>query len=220
MNVNPQAKTILCYGDSNTWGQKPDKSGRFPADVRWTGLLQQALGNDYYVIEEGLGSRTTDLDYDRKPGRNGKTYLEPCLDSQSLLDYVILMLGTNDLKLDFNRSVADIANALGRLVEIIKQKTKAEVILVSPILIDDTAPHFSEFYTGYYDHGAITKSQQLAGEVQKVAEVTGCTFINAAEVADPGDDGLHFSLEAHHGLAQQLITIFEGFNSKSNYYEN
>ncbi len=26
MNTNPIAKTILCYGDSNTWGQKPDKS--------------------------------------------------------------------------------------------------------------------------------------------------------------------------------------------------
>jgi lysophospholipase L1-like esterase len=210
MNINTEAKTILCYGDSNTWGQKPDKNSRFPVNVRWTGLLQEALGDDYYVIEEGLGSRTTDLDYGRKRGRNGKTYLEPCLDSQSPLDYVILMLGTNDLKIDFNRSAADIANALKGLVEVINQKTNAKIILVSPILVDDKAPHFYEYYTGYYDHEAVTKSEQLAAEIQKVAETTGCTFVNAAEIAGSGDDGLHFSQEAHSGLAKQLIAIFKG----------
>ncbi len=216
MNTSPQAITILCYGDSNTWGQKPDKSGRFPADVRWTGLLQKALGNDYYVIEEGLGSRTTDLDYARKPGRNGKTYLEPCLDSHNPLDYVILMLGTNDLKLDFNRSAADIANAISGLVVMIKEKAKTKdgnptkVILVSPILVDDTAPHFAEFYTGYYDHEAVTKSEQLSAEIQKVAEANDCLFVNAAEVASPGDDGLHFSQEAHAGLADSLVTLLIG----------
>ena len=72
MNINPNAATILCYGDSNTYGQKPDKSGRYAADVRWTGRLQNALGGDYYVIEEGLSSRTTDLDYDPRSGKNGK----------------------------------------------------------------------------------------------------------------------------------------------------
>ena len=64
MNTNPQATKILCYGDSNTYGQKPDKTGRYEANFRWTGVLQDLLGNSYYVVEEGLGSRTTDLNYD------------------------------------------------------------------------------------------------------------------------------------------------------------
>jgi lysophospholipase L1-like esterase len=33
MNTNPQTTTVLCYGDSNAWGQKPDKTGRYPADT-------------------------------------------------------------------------------------------------------------------------------------------------------------------------------------------
>src|SRR5476651_2205463 len=103
MTTNPNAITVLCYGDSNTWGQKPDKSGRYPADIRWTGRLQQLLGNGYYIIEEGLGSRTTDLDYDKKSGRNGKIYLIPCLESHNPIDVVVLMLGTNDLKIEFDR---------------------------------------------------------------------------------------------------------------------
>jgi len=55
MNVNPEAKTVLCFGDSNTWGQTPHKKFRYPANERWTGVLQTELGDDFYVIEEGLG---------------------------------------------------------------------------------------------------------------------------------------------------------------------
>lgn len=54
-------KTILCYGDSNTYGLKSDLVSRYPRNVRWTGILQEKLGSEYYVIEEGLGGRTTDV---------------------------------------------------------------------------------------------------------------------------------------------------------------
>jgi lysophospholipase L1-like esterase len=52
MNTDPAAKTILCYGDSNTRGQTPDRTGRRrSADIRWTGVLQQNLGVGYSIIE-------------------------------------------------------------------------------------------------------------------------------------------------------------------------
>ena len=47
-------KQILCFGDSNTYGYKPDKSGRFPGGVRWTSILAEKFGRDVNVIEEGL----------------------------------------------------------------------------------------------------------------------------------------------------------------------
>ena len=50
MNTNPDATKILCYGDSNTWGQKPDKSGRYRPDVRWPGRLQQSLGDSHDIM--------------------------------------------------------------------------------------------------------------------------------------------------------------------------
>ena len=171
MNTNPKATTVLCYGDSNTWCQKPDKSGRYPADVRWTGKLQELLGPDFYIIEEGLCSRTTDLEYGRRPGRNGKTYLEPCLDSHNPLDVVIIMLGTNDLKSDFGRAAAEIADALHGLVLVVQERAKTitgeipKIILVSPILVDATAPHFIEYYSGSYDQTAVTKSYELAAAI-------------------------------------------------------
>ena len=40
-------KNILFFGDSNTYGYKPDKSGRYDYDVRWTGRIANLLGNEY-----------------------------------------------------------------------------------------------------------------------------------------------------------------------------
>lgn len=211
MNINPAAKTVLCYGDSNTWGQAPDKTGkRRPVNVRWTGVLQEKLGSSYAVIEEGLSSRTTNIDYIKKPGRNGRTYLEPCLDSHAPLDFVILMLGTNDLKIEFNRSAAEIAQAVHELIEIIQRKTTqyngktAKIILVSPILVDGNAPRIKEWYAANYDDSSVTKSQQLAGALQKIAQETGCCFADAAQMAKAGDDGIHFDEASHRVLGDFL----------------
>src|SRR6478672_7408743 len=112
MTTNPDAKRILCFGDSNTWGRIPHVPGRYPVNVRWTGRLQKLLGDNFEIIEEGLGSRTTDLNYAKKPGRNGRAYLTPCLDSHNPLDVVVIMLGTNDAKIEFNRNAQDIALAV------------------------------------------------------------------------------------------------------------
>ncbi|HSE61493.1 MAG TPA: SGNH/GDSL hydrolase family protein [Candidatus Saccharimonadales bacterium] len=211
MNTNPRATTILCYGDSNTWGQKPDKSGRYPANERWTGRLQAALGPTYYVIEEGLSSRTTDLDYDKKPGRNGKTYLVPCLASHNPLDVVVLMLGTNDLKIEFNRSAHAIAQAIAGLVKDIQQNaltrqgTVPKIVLVSPILVDAKAREFTKLYADiYYNAESAEKSKLLAGEIKEAANASGCAFVDASQYGGPGVDGIHFSPEAHIGLAEAL----------------
>jgi hypothetical protein len=55
-------RTILCYGDSNTWGciplTGPEAPSRFPPDERWPGVLRRGLGDRYWVVEEGLNGRT------------------------------------------------------------------------------------------------------------------------------------------------------------------
>ncbi len=52
-------KQILCYGDSNTWGADPaDDSRRFEWPVRWPGVLQRELGNEFHVV--GGGPRRAD----------------------------------------------------------------------------------------------------------------------------------------------------------------
>ena len=91
-------KNILCFGDSNTWGYVPGTGNRYPKQIRWTGLLQNLLGDSFFIIEEGLNGRTTVLDDPTRIAKNGMTYLRPCLDSQAPIDLVVMMLGTNDCK--------------------------------------------------------------------------------------------------------------------------
>ena len=57
MLTNISAKRVLCFGDSNTFGVRPDAEQRFTVKERWTALMQTQLGTDVDVIEEGLGAR-------------------------------------------------------------------------------------------------------------------------------------------------------------------
>jgi hypothetical protein len=44
--------------------------------------------------------------------------------------------------------------------------------------------------------------------LQKVASATeDCLFVDAAQVARAGDDGIHFSEEAHTALGRTLATL-------------
>lgn len=91
-------KRILCFGDSNTYGYKPDRSGQFNENIRWTGLLSKSLGDDFTIIEDGVCGRTLALDDPMFVGRNGLKSIENSIRSNSPIDLLIIMLGTNDLK--------------------------------------------------------------------------------------------------------------------------
>lgn len=220
MNINPNAKVVLCYGDSNTYGTKPDDFSRYPIDVRWTGRLQDLLGNDYYIIEEGLGGRSTDLEHPNpdKPNRNGLTYFRPCLGSHSPLDIVIIMLGTNDLKIRYDRNGQDIADALGKYIELIKKLSsnkdakQPKVVLVSPAYMDGEAPGFiEELKTGesMYDNTSVEKSKHLAEPIKDLADKTGCEFLDAGLMLKPGVDGAHLDEESHGILAKALFELIK-----------
>ena len=52
MNVErTMKKTVICFGDSNTFGYIPDGSGRFSSQERWPGRLQELLGDEYQMEE-------------------------------------------------------------------------------------------------------------------------------------------------------------------------
>ena len=36
-------KRILCFGDSNTWGYRPDGQGRFDVPKTWPGIMATNL---------------------------------------------------------------------------------------------------------------------------------------------------------------------------------
>jgi lysophospholipase L1-like esterase len=206
MNTNQDSIRILCYGDSNTWGDSADDSFRYPANVRWTGLLQQKLGDRFEIIEEGLCGRTTTLDDPKEEGRNGKTYLIPCVITHNPLDLVILMLGTNDLKERFNLSTEQISKNIEELIIVIKElgadknNNCSKIILVSPVLVNENAKLPAEGMAG-----AEEKSKQFAKFYQNVAARQGCEFINMAQYVQPSTiDGCHLGEEGHAKISEVL----------------
>lgn len=219
MNTNPSAKSVLCYGDSNTNGTKPDRSGRFKPAERWTGVLQNSLGDNYYVIEEGLGGRTTDLEHfnPAKPNRNGLKYFKPCIDSHMPLDYIIIMLGTNDFKTVYKRSAREVANVLQNYPEYVKSYCKArnlktpKIVMVSPAYMDENASKFVESMPtqGIYDEKSAQKTRELAEPLKIIAEKSGCIFYDAGKVAKTGEDGCHLDKDSHTKLGKELAKIIQ-----------
>jgi lysophospholipase L1-like esterase len=216
--TNAAAITVLCFGDSNTNGVPSDDEDyvRLPPDVRWTGRLQSRLGDGYYVIEEGLSGRTTDLDYDDRPGGNGRSYFVPCLQTHHPLDFVVVMLGTNDVKDQFDRSPAAVAAAVGGYVDDIGSNAtnrageRPQILLVSPIHLDDSQPAFAEMTLGQYGAAAVEKSRVLSAQLRRVANERGVLFADAANVAHAGADGVHLSLDSHERMAELIATTITG----------
>ena len=207
-------KTILCYGDSNTWGYDPSTKERFDPDIRWTGVVDDTLGPEYRVIEEGLNGRTTVWDDPIEGHKNGQTYLPPCLLSHKPIDLVVLMLGTNDLKARFSVPAVDIARGAGQLCQIIMKSDTGpagrhpQVLLVAP----PPLAHLSEFAEMF--EGGYEKSLLFRERYKMVADETGVDFLDAASVIETSPvDGVHFDKDSHHALgvaialkAKQLIS--------------
>ena len=207
--------TVLCYGDSNTYGYNPANGMRYPEDVRWTGRLQKLLGENFRVIEEGCNGRTTVFDDPLEGWKNGLGYLKPCLNTHKPVDFVILMLGSNDLKEVFCATPEEIADGAGTLVRVIQEFTEAKqgfvpkIILVSPPEIGEGIRN-SAFYGSFLEN-AVGRSREFPKWYRKTAEKYGCIFFDAAKYIKPSaKDSLHLSAEAHRELAEQLYKVLTG----------
>jgi lysophospholipase L1-like esterase len=199
-------KTILCFGDSNTWGCVPltefGRTRRFGPGVRWPGVLRRELGDGYVVVEEGLNGRTTVFDDPIEPHRNGRDYLVPCLLTHRPIDLVVLMLGTNDLKHRFGLGPADIAAGAQSLIGLIgasdarRDNGPPRTLLVCPPPLGRLTLLADEF------DGSTEKSQRLAQHYDQVAAAAGCAFLDAGTLIRSSDvDGIHLDAEEHQKLA-------------------
>ncbi len=199
-------KTVLCYGDSNTWGTDPVSQDRFDRDERWPGVLRLELGEEYLVIEEGLGGRTT-VWSDPVEGyhKNGRKYLLPCLETHRPLDLVIIMLGTNDLKKRFSASASDIASGVGVLVDIVHKSAAGrnggapKVLVLAPPPLGKLT-EFAEMF-----EGAEPKSRKLSEHYRHIAQEKGCALLDTGQVIVSSDlDGVHFEKGEHQKLGRAV----------------
>lgn len=199
---------ILCYGDSNVWGTIPDGTGRhMNIEKAWPKKLEKILNETSLgaeVIIEGLGSRTTDLDDEKFPigNRNGALYFPQCVVSHDPLDYIVLLIGTNDFKTKFNRSAQETALAIeNKYVKLLKEdlahkleKMPKIILVCPPQLVASRCPWVD------YDETSEKKSKAFCGELSAVAERNHCLFVSNDKII-AGQDGAHMTEQSHAELA-------------------
>ena len=198
-------RSVLCYGDSNTWGSDPaDADRRFPWGIRWPGVLQRELGREFTwsrrVWAAGLPSSTTPL----LLHRSGLAYLAPCLESHAPLDLVIIMLGTNDISYSWVTAAAA-AEGAGAVAHLVRRSEAGpdggapDVLLVCPPPVGPITES-AELYAG-----AEEKSRELPREFARVAASLGCEWIDAGDVVTTSPlDGWHLDALEHEKLGVAL----------------
>ena len=181
---------ILCFGDSNTYGFTPDWKHRYGRDIRYPGVLQALLGDGYYVAEDGLVGRTAAFPDDNREGRSALETLPLSIESHGPVQYIILMLGTNDCKIDKTRSAEDVGAGMDKLVRLVIGMLPAwtKILLVAPPPLGPAAPQRDP----EYDAQSLAVSQGVAAQYQMIAEAYGLRFLDAGTVTQMSAlDGEH-----------------------------
>ncbi|RAZ88693.1 arylesterase [Mesorhizobium hawassense] len=204
-------KTILCYGDSLTWGYDAASLGRHALEDRWPSALKAAFGGEVEVIAEGLNGRTTAFD-DHLAGadRNGARLLPTILTSHAPLDLIIIMLGSNDMKPWIHGNPVAAKQGLQRLIDIVRGHDypfdwpAPQILLVSPPAVSRTDnAEFKEMFAGGDD-----ASKRLAVQYSALADDAGCGFFDAGSVATTTPlDGVHLDAENTRHIGRALAPL-------------
>ncbi len=204
-------KTVLCYGDSLTWGFDPNGTGRHAFEDRWPSVLGAALGPEVTVIAEGLNGRTTGYDdHLADCDRNGVKTLPTVLHTHMPLDLVIIMLGSNDMKPVIAGTAHAARAGMQRLVGVIRHHEYSfdydapDVLIVSPPPLRETAdPVFSAGF-----RGGVEESAMLASLYRDLADDLGCGFFDAGSVAETTPiDGVHLTPENTRAIGRGVEPI-------------
>lgn len=209
-------RTVLCFGDSNTYGAVPTLARvgrhRFAPDRRWPGIVRKQLGPRWEVVEAGHPSRTTLRD-DPIEGshKNGLRALPIILESHMPIDLVVLMLGTNDLKHRFAASPSDIAESVDVLVKAV-QSSEAGPGGAAPAIAIIAPPPIAEVdWLGQMFDGGAAKSLELGPRLAEVAARARATFLDAATLVESSTvDGIHLDAGSHRVLGMAVARLIEG----------
>ncbi len=187
-------KRIICFGDSNVYGYDPRSylGDRYPADVRWTGLLE---ASGWEVINEGFnGQEIPTMEWERE-------HWCQRLRLAGSPDWVLVMLGGNDLLCHPRFTAEDVAERmrlmLSRLLGV-SDREKTRFLLISP---PPMVPG-----TWVTEQRLLLQSTRFAACYRQVAEELRIGFADAGEWGiDLAFDGVHYLPEGHRTFARHLL---------------
>ena len=203
-------RTIMTFGDSNTYGTPPARmkgeGGRFDVATRWPCVMHRELGDGYALIEEGLPGRTTVLpDPVMGMHMDGQIGLRIALESHGPIDLLTIMLGTNDAQTHHARSAEQIVGGLAALLAIARSEPYQlrhggfDILLIAPPPLVEQGTYRDTLM------GGAAKSDAFAGLIRDLADHWGLPFFDAGKVITSSPiDGVHFTADDHVALGKAL----------------
>ena len=201
---------VLVYGDSNTWGDNFLTRRRIPDDKQWCNILQEKLGNDYKVYQEGLPGRYAGSIDKVETYKNGIDTFISTYKSIARLDTLIKSLGSNELRPENGRTsdniIKDLLSYKDKLEELFNEDNNRyfngklpEIIYVLPINFDLPDPKLINLF------------QETEMKRQNIIKYFNENHIkniyfNHIELFE---DGLHMSIEGHNTLACKVYEELE-----------
>lgn len=205
------SRTVVCYGDSNTWGYTPGSGVRFDEKTRWTGRLQTLLGEEYRVAECGMNARTTSFDDPFRDYLNGRHGLVHCMVAAKPVDLLIISLGTNDLKYG---TVYRSAKGLDALLEVAVHantympgsspvyRDEPRILVISPIALHE---ELDRKFPGHEMNGKLDDSRKFAAVYREVCQKWQVYFLDAAQTASASEiDCVHMDAVSHAALTEEV----------------
>ena len=192
-------RTIVFYGDSNTYGYDPADmgEGRYPEEQRWTTILQKNVGSQWTIVSEGLnGRKIPDL-----PQAAG--WLSPVIEEAGEDGIFAVMLGTNDILSYIEPNVEEVRDRMDAFLSFLTGKMDPDRILViTPVPSgrkDDENLQIRKYYEACIS---------MNSEFEDLADVYGVHF---ADTADWGVelcyDLVHISEEGQKTFAVEMEKV-------------
>jgi lysophospholipase L1-like esterase len=218
MIINKEAKRILVYGDSLTWGRVPSAFERFDVTVRYPGVLQRELSNKYEIIEEGLRSRMAKGENPFLKYRNGYAQFPPIFASHMPLEGLIIFLGTNDTNRKSDKSAEQITEDLRSYLHFVEEMTDAMdmsppqfvLYIVPPIINPKYLKENSKFEQETYDMAKLRKLIPQMVSTENGGRDFACFAFDSNEfVAVSQEDGVHIGASEQVVLGKELARVIE-----------
>ena len=204
-------KRILFYGDSNTYGYDPRSfvGGRYPENVRWTGVLKRRLAPETSVYADGMNGRPVPASEDAV--RSAKWSLLRV----GPLDLFAVMLGSNDL-LDSREGAEKtvrvtafhLQNFLERIMDLKMKEDGGSGPAVQQALV--IAP--PQIGPGSWGSDALEQERKMLSEAYRMAACqNGWSFADSAEwQCELSADGVHLTADGHKCFADHMDKAIHG----------
>ena len=183
---------IVCFGDSNTYGFDPRSyfGSRLAEEVLWVNILGDRLGCTVINAgENGMEVPHRELEV---------TEFFRLLAQEQPVDFVIVMLGNNDLLQ--RRSVSTV---------VARMETFLKRIPLSPERILLAAPPILQPGAWVTDQELIAASKELNSAYRRLSDDLSVMFADAGEWNLPlAFDGVHLTEEGHRILGENLSRFF------------